>query len=102
MLEKHGDHPVADYVRLAMGVNLSRNFKVIDDRAQGRVRVRPAEISEAASMLTQAAAARSRVDDLSKVTLLERFAHRQRALGDDKGAEASLNQAQAVRGAGRP
>lgn len=102
VLEKHGDHPVADYVRLAMGVNLSRNFKVIDDRAQGRVRVRPAEISEAASMLTQAAAVRSRVDDLSKVTLLERFAHRQRALGDDKGAEASLNQAQAVRGAGRP
>ena len=53
-------------------------------------------------MLAPATAGKSRVDELSKMTLLTRFAHKQKAHGDEKGAEASLNLAQALRSARRP
>ena len=102
VLENYGDHPVADYVRLATGTNLSRTFKTIDERAENRVRVRQPQLGEAATLLTAATAARSPVDSLSKVTLLERLAGKQKSLGDEQGAAASLKQAQTVRSSKRP
>lgn len=101
-LYNFGDQPVTDYVRLAVGTNLSRTFKTVDDRAGNRVHVRDPEIAEAASLITSATAVTSPIDSLSKVTLLERLAKKQTALGDEQGAAASLSQVQAVRGARRP
>lgn len=99
VLDKHGKHPLADYVRLATGTNLSRSFKTIDDKVEDRVHVRPPQMAEAGAMLTQATAARSRVDDLSKIEVLDRFAQCQTRYGNEEGADATLNQAQALRSA---
>jgi hypothetical protein len=101
VLEKHGDDPLADYVRLTNGVNASRTFKTIDDRQPGRVRVRSAALGEAQTMLNTATAPGSRVDDLSKLMVLHLLEQAQRRGGDTGAADATKTQAGALRAARR-
>lgn len=97
VLEKHGDDPLADYVRLTNGVNASRTFKTIDDRQPNRVQVRKANLTEAQTMLTAATATGSRVDDLSKLMVLHRLEQSQRRGGNAKAADTIKTQAETLR-----
>jgi len=101
VLEKHGNDPLADYVRLTNGVNASRTFKTIDDRQPERVKVRHANLGEAKTMLAAATAPGSRVDDLSKLMVLNRLEQAQRRGDDTAAAEATKAQAAALRAARR-
>jgi hypothetical protein len=101
VLEKYGDDPLADYVRLTNGVNASRNFTTIDDRRHGRARVRKAALGDSKTMLTAATASSSRVDDLSKLMVLHRLEQAQLRDGDTQAAEATKAQARDLRGARR-
>jgi hypothetical protein len=101
VLAKHGDDPLADYVRLTQGVNASRTFTIIDDRHPNRARVRKAALGDARTMLTAATGSGSRVDDLSKLMALQRLERAQRRSGDAKGADATKGRAGAMRGARR-
>jgi hypothetical protein len=101
VLEKHANDPLADYVRLTNGVNASRTFKTIDDRQPERVKVRHANLGEAKTMLAAATAPGSRVDDLSKLMVLNRLEQAQRRGDDTAAAEATKAQAAALRAARR-
>ncbi len=90
LLDRYGDHQLADYVRLAKGSNAGRTFKTISKERDSRMEVRPARLAEAQALLAAATAPASRVDDLSKMQSLEKLATVQRIGGDDGAANATL------------
>lgn len=101
VIEKHGKHPVATYARYVHGINAARTFKIIDDSAPGRLRVRKADLKTAQSLLAAAAADATRLDNISKAQGLERLAQAQHAHGDTHGAERNEHQAGQLRAAHR-
>ena len=101
VLAKHGDHPLASYVRLARGVNLSRTYTILSGRGPKRAEVRHPVLDEANTLMTAAVAPASRVDDISKHQCLGRLEHAQRKAGDTAGAEATRNRRAALRSARR-
>ena len=101
VLEKHADHPLSDYVRLANGLNASRTFVTIDDQKPKRVKVRKAALSEAQGMLAAATQPSSRVDDISKLMILGRLERAQRRQNQTQAADATLTRIQAIKGTRR-
>jgi hypothetical protein len=101
VLAKHGDHPLANYVRLARGVHLARTYTIISGRGPKLAEVRHPLLEEAHTLLTAATAPASRVDDLSKLLGLERFEGAQRKAGDTTGADATRSRAASLRSARR-
>jgi hypothetical protein len=97
VLAKHSDHPLANYVRLIRGVNLSRTYVIISGHHAERVELRRPVMDESHTLLTAATAPNSRVDDLSKLMCLGRLAHEQRRLGDTQGADATATRMQGLR-----
>ncbi|MBZ5636175.1 MAG: hypothetical protein LAO55_23855 [Acidobacteriia bacterium] len=85
-LDKHADHPLADYVRLVHGINAARTYKAVDDSNPKRCTVRPANLAQATKLLTNAAAAQSPVDDITKGQCLDRLVTAKRTAGDEQGA----------------
>jgi hypothetical protein len=97
VLGKHAKHPLAAYVQAARGVNLSRNFVIIDKGRPETVEVRKPQLEQAEGLLTAATAGGTRVDDLSKAVFLLKLAGEQRKAGDEQSADATLNRAEAIR-----
>ena len=97
VLAKHGDHPLANYVRLVQGVNLSRTYTIISGHDSRPVEVRLPILDESQTLLTAATAPNSRVDDLSKAMGLTRLSHEQRRAGNDTAADATMTRAQTLR-----
>jgi hypothetical protein len=101
VIEKHSKHPVAVYARYIHGVNAARTFKIIDNSAPGRLRVRKADLKTAQTLLAAATADATRLDNISKAQSLERLARAQHAHGDTTGAERNEQQAGQLRAAHR-
>jgi len=102
VLDKHGTHPLASYVKLAKGVNAARTFKTIQRDVDKLVHVRQPRVAEADNLLTAAAAPKSPIDPISKAEGLRRLAVAQGLAGNDEGAkEAAKLAANLVRGNGR-
>jgi hypothetical protein len=97
VLDKYAKHPLADYVQAVRGVNLARTFVTVDDSAPNRAQVRKPDLGAAQSLLAAATAPDSRIDDLSKASFLGKLARGQEKAGDDAGATATLNKAEAIR-----
>ncbi len=88
MLEKHGKHPMADYVRLIKGINAGRDFKTIN--ADNQVGVRNAQLDESATLLT--AVADSRVlDSVSTQMTLTTLADVHTRAGNEAAAKKTLD-----------
>ena len=96
VLNKHGKHPIASYVRLVLGTNAARTFKTIDGAAANRLRVRKPDLAKAATLLTGAAES-ARLDNLSKAQGLERLAKAHHAQGDSAAAAEVRQRSQALR-----
>lgn len=99
VLARHGDHPLANYVRLVRGVNFARTNVIFG--GSGRVEVRHALLEEANAMLTAATAPASRVDDLSKLLVLGRLEQAQRKAGDSAAADTTRNRKRGLSGSRR-
>jgi len=90
VLERHGKHPMANYVRLIKGINAGRNFKTINDEKESRVSVRKPKSAESAEML--AAVVDSNVlDGVSADMVMTKMAAAQELAGDKKAATQTLN-----------
>ncbi|MEW1551232.1 hypothetical protein [Streptomyces tsukubensis] len=93
LIERHGDHPLAAYARLARGANAGRHFQTIGD---GRLQVRGPDTKTAVSQLTEAITV-SRTDQdtgLDNLTLnaaFRRLATVHAKAGDLERAEATLD-----------
>ena len=88
MLEKHGKHPMADYVRLIKGINAGRDFKTVN--ADNQVGVRNAQLDESATLLT--AVADSRVlDSVSTQMTLTTLADVHTRAGNEAAAKKTLD-----------
>jgi hypothetical protein len=101
VLAKHGDHALADYVRLVRGVNQARAYTIVSGRGPTRAEVRHPDLEQAQAMLTAATSERSRVDDLSKAMVLQRLGHAQERAGDTEAAAANAERARSLRGTRR-
>ncbi len=97
VLEKHAKHPLADYVQAARGVNLSRTFVTVDDRAPNKAQVRRPALDEAESLIAAATTSDSRLDDISKATFLRKLAREHHRNDRPEAAAAALNRAEAIR-----
>lgn len=93
LIERHGDHPLAVYARLARGANAGRHFQTIGD---GALHIRQPDTSESITQLTEAITV-SRTDQdtgLDNLTLnaaLRRLATVHAKAGDLQRAEATLD-----------
>ncbi|MFF8960348.1 hypothetical protein [Streptomyces sp. NPDC014894] len=93
LIERHGDHPLTAYARLARGANAGRHFQTIGD---GRLRIRRPDITESVTQLGEAITT-SRADQdtgLDNLTLnaaLRRLAGVHAKAGDLERAEATLD-----------
>ncbi|GLF97883.1 zinc metalloprotease [Streptomyces yaizuensis] len=93
LIERHGDHPLAAYARLARGANAGRHFQTIGG---GSVQVRQPDIAESVTQLTEAITT-SRTDQetgLDNLTLnaaFRRLATVHAKAGDLERAEATLD-----------
>ncbi|MEU0692161.1 hypothetical protein [Streptomyces uncialis] len=93
VIERHGEHPLTAYARLARGANAGRHFQTIGD---GRVQVRQPDITESVTQLTEAITT-SRTDQetgLDNLTLnaaFRRLATVHAKAGDLERAEATLD-----------
>ncbi|MER5766231.1 hypothetical protein [Streptomyces sp. NPDC001985] len=93
LIERHGDHPLAAYARLARGANAGRHFQTIGD---GAVQVRQPDITESVTQLTEAITT-SRTDQdtgLDNLTLnaaFRRLATVHAKAGDLERADATLD-----------
>jgi len=96
LLEKHGSHRLADYVRFAKGVNAARSFKTIHKEQPGGMRVRAANLSEAHSLMMAAATGKGTIDDLTRMRGLNKLAALHHEKGDEKSAKSSLKLAQDI------
>ena len=96
LLEKHGSHRLADYVRFAKGVNAARTFKTIHKDQPGSMLVRAANLTEAHSLMMAAASGKGTIDDLTRMRGLNKLASLHREKGDEKSARSSLKLAQDI------
>jgi hypothetical protein len=64
ILDRYAPHPMANHVRLTMGVNAARAFKSVD--ASGHIVARRRDLARAKSLLDLATGPESRVDELTK------------------------------------
>ncbi|MFJ6659896.1 hypothetical protein ACIQNG_26615 [Streptomyces sp. NPDC091377] len=93
LIERHGDHPLAAYARLARGANAGRHFQSIAD---GHLHVRQPDIPASVTQLTEAITT-SRADQdtgLDNLTLnaaLRRLATVHAKAGDLERAETTLD-----------
>ena len=92
VVEKHPDHPLAVYARLARGVNLAREFKTITPEKE--VTVRPPQIAESTALLgpvIDASAADKGVDNITLNEAMRALVRGQKTAGDDKAARATAD-----------
>ncbi|MER6916914.1 hypothetical protein ABT354_35160 [Streptomyces sp. NPDC000594] len=93
VIERHGDHPLTAYARLARGANAGRHFQTIGD---GRLQIRQPDTGTAVTQLTEAITT-SRTDQdtgLDNLTLnaaFRRLATVHAKAGDLERAEATLS-----------
>lgn len=87
VLDKHGKHPMANYVRLIKGINAARNFKQIGIDKQ--VEVRTARLDESAEMLSAVASSRV-LDTVSTRMVLTNLATVQTSAGNEEAASRTL------------
>ncbi|MYY07694.1 hypothetical protein GT204_01985 [Streptomyces sp. SID4919] len=93
LIERHGDHPLAAYARLAHGANAGRHFQTIGD---GQLHIRQPDITTSVTQLTEAITT-SRTDQdtgLDNLTLnaaLRRLATVHAKAGDLERADATLD-----------
>lgn len=87
VLDKHGKHPMANYVRLIKGINAARNFKQIGVDKQ--VEVRTARLDESAEMLSAVASSRV-LDTVSTRMVLSNLATVQSSAGNEEAASRTL------------
>ena len=87
VLDKHGKHPMANYVRLIKGINAARNFKQIGVDKQ--VEVRTARLDESAEMLSAVASSRV-LDTVSTRMVLSNLASVQTSAGNEEAASRTL------------
>ncbi len=89
VLEKHGKHPMANYVRLVKGVNAARDFKTVTEENENRVSVRQAQLDESAKLLS-AAANSGVLDSVSTQMTLTNLAEVQTRAGNEEAAQKTL------------
>ena len=85
--EEHGEHPMAVYARLALGMNAARPYT--DVRPDGSVAERPRDLDRADALLRPAIDASrgdAGLDDLSLLQVMGYLAGSHRAEGDDAAA----------------
>lgn len=93
VIERHGDHPLTAYARLARGANAGRHFQTIGD---GRLQVRPPDITESVTQLTEAITTSSAdrdtgLDNLTLNAAFRRLAGVHAKAGDLERAESTLD-----------
>jgi hypothetical protein len=101
VISKYAKHPLAVHAQHVKGFNLARTFKIIDHMAPGSLTVRKPDLQNAQSLLSAAAAAASRLDNISKAQALERLAAAQNAAGDTAAAGRAEQEATRLRGPAR-
>ena len=87
--DEHGDHPMAVYARLALGVNAARPYTTVSP--DGAVRERPRDLDRADELLRPALDASrgdSGMDDLTLLQVMGYLARSHAAEGDSRGARA--------------
>jgi len=92
--EEHGDHPMAVYARLALGMNAARPYTAVEP--DGSVRERPRDLDRADTLLTptiDASRGDEGLDDLSLVQVVAYLAHSHAEEGDDARARELLDDA---------
>ena len=92
LLDKHGDHPLATFARLAKGVNAARAFKTLSPDKQ--VTVRSADPSSSAAALTQvekASDGEAGVDNITLNFVMRTRARAEARAGNTKKAQATLD-----------
>ncbi|MGH9281783.1 MAG: hypothetical protein ACRD0S_02475, partial [Acidimicrobiales bacterium] len=103
VLDAHPDHPLADYVRLAEGINAAREFKrVLPDK---RVTVRPPDPSRGEQLLAPVVAASSGIDNITLSQATTALVRSQQKAGDPDAASSVVDRLAAVlrqRGVGEP
>lgn len=88
VIDKYGKNPLADYARLAKGINAGREFKTIT--AESEVEVREPHLEESIKLLSAIVEAddpSAPVDAITREMVANRLALTQDAAGDDKGAK---------------
>ncbi|MCX4659580.1 hypothetical protein [Streptomyces uncialis] len=93
LIERHGDHPLAAYARLAHGANAGRHFQTIGD---GQLHVRQPDITTSVTQLTEAIATsrtdpETGLDNLTLNAALRRLATVHAKAGDLERADATLD-----------
>ncbi|GGZ33931.1 hypothetical protein GCM10010387_30180 [Streptomyces inusitatus] len=93
VIERHGDHPLTAYARLARGANAGRHFQTIGD---GRLQVRQPDIAESVTQLTEAITTSSAdpdtgLDNLTLNAAFRRLATVHAKAGDLERADATLD-----------
>ncbi|MBI4905884.1 MAG: hypothetical protein HY820_19780 [Acidobacteria bacterium] len=89
VLEKYGDSPLADYVRLVKGTNAGRAFKTIVE-GTNQIDLRKSDVAEAKRLIGALNTPACRVDEISRAQSMQRLAIAQRSAGDEKGAAESM------------
>jgi hypothetical protein len=87
VLEKHGKHPMANYVRLVKGINAGRDFKTIN--ADSQIVIRPAQLEESANFLTKVADSGT-LDSVSAQMTLATLIDVHTRTGDEAAAKKTL------------
>jgi hypothetical protein len=88
MLEKHGKHPMANYVRLIKGINAGRDFKTVN--TDNQVGIRQAQLNESAALLTAVADSQA-LDSVSTQMTLATLADVQTRSGNEAAAKKTLD-----------
>jgi len=92
VVDEHGDHPLAVYARMAMGVNLARQFKSMTREKKIEVRApKPHEAREHLAIVADATEAGRGVDNITLNQVMRSLARGQRAVGDDEGAKQTVD-----------
>jgi hypothetical protein len=97
VLDRFEAHPMATYARMVKGVNAGRAFKTVNATNGKLVTVRPARPDDSIALLSKVADAQV-LDPVSAGEVVANLACVQSAIGDDKGAQATLARAPAKRG----
>ncbi len=90
VLEKHGKHPMATYARMVKGINAGRKFKTITP--ENSMQIRDPQSQESIKLLTSVldTAEPGMLDAITMDQTVHHLAQVQRAMGDDKGAAATM------------
>jgi hypothetical protein len=91
MLDKHGDHPLAVYARMAKGINASREFKTIT--TDKKLSLRKPQYEDSIALLSEVVDASEKGDGVDNITLnmtMRCLARTQKSAGDEKSAKATM------------